>query len=86
MSLIIFSILFLSLPLRLSSRALRAASLASFPFRALAIILVAIFFLGQQVYEGIFLQDNVSNMAHILGGIIGAYLGFLLNKKSMDIG
>ncbi len=52
----------------------------------LTVILVAIFFLGQQVYEGIFLQDNVSNMAHILGGIIGAYLGFLLNKKSISIG
>ena len=48
----------------------------------LTVILVAIFFLGQQVYEGIFLQDNVSNMAHILGGIIGAYLGFLLNRRS----
>lgn len=52
----------------------------------LTVILVAIFFLGQQIYEGIFLQDNVSNMAHILGGVIGAYLGFLLNKKSTSIG
>ena len=52
----------------------------------LTVILVAIFFLGQQIYEGIFLQDNVSHMAHILGGIIGAYLGFLLNKKSTSIG
>ncbi len=48
----------------------------------LTVILVAIFFLGQQIYEGIFLKDNVSNMAHILGGIIGAYLGFLLNRRS----
>ena len=45
-------------------------------------ILVAIIFIGQQIYEGIFLQDNVSNLSHILGGIIGATVGYNLNKKS----
>ncbi|MCR4788727.1 MAG: rhomboid family intramembrane serine protease [Lachnospiraceae bacterium] len=44
-------------------------------------ILVAVIFIGQQVYEGLFLQDNVSNLSHILGGIIGAVIGYNLNKK-----
>ena len=26
--------------------------------------------------------DNISNMAHIVGGIVGAVLGYNLNKKS----
>ncbi|MCD7805851.1 MAG: rhomboid family intramembrane serine protease [Lachnospiraceae bacterium] len=45
-------------------------------------ILVAVIFLGQQVYEGITVQDNISNMAHIVGGIVGSVCGYVLNKKS----
>lgn len=45
-------------------------------------ILVAVFFIGQQVYEGITVQDNISNMAHIVGGIIGGILGYGLNVKT----
>lgn len=45
-------------------------------------ILVAVFFLGQQIYDGITVQDNISNMAHIVGGIIGGLLGYGLNKKT----
>ena len=48
----------------------------------LTFILVAIIYLGQQVYDGIVLQDNISNMAHIFGGIVGGIIGFSLNKKS----
>lgn len=44
-------------------------------------ILVAVFFIGQQVYDGITVRDNISNMAHIVGGIIGGLLGYVLNKK-----
>lgn len=47
----------------------------------LTVILVAFIFLGQQVYEGVFLQDNVSNLSHIAGGLVGAFVGYLLNKK-----
>ena len=45
------------------------------------VILVAVIYIGQQIYEGIFVQDNISNMAHILGGIVGAVAGYTLNKK-----
>jgi GlpG protein len=48
----------------------------------LTFVLVAVIFIGQQLYEGIAIQDNVSNMAHIVGGIVGAVIGYRLNKKS----
>ncbi len=48
-------------------------------------ILVAIIFLGQQVVEGVALRDNISNMAHIVGGIVGAASGYFLNKKNTTI-
>ena len=44
-------------------------------------ILVAVIYIGGQIYEGIFLNDNISNMSHIIGGIVGAFCGFLLNNK-----
>ncbi len=47
----------------------------------LTFILVAVFFIGQQVYEGITVQDNISNMAHIVGGIVGSFLGYHLNRR-----
>ena len=49
---------------------------------SITFILVAVIYLGQQIYEGIVLQDDISNMAHILGGVVGGVLGFSLNKKS----
>lgn len=49
----------------------------------LTVILVAAIFLGQQVYDGIVLEDNVSNLSHILGGIVGAVFGFILNVTPM---
>jgi GlpG protein len=48
----------------------------------LTFILVAVIFIGQQLYEGIAFQDNVSNMAHIVGGVVGAVIGYRLNRKS----
>ena len=47
----------------------------------LTFILIAVIYIGQQVYEGITVNDNVSNMAHIVGGLVGGYIGYILNKK-----
>lgn len=47
----------------------------------LTFVLVAAIFIGQQIYDGITIHDNVSNMAHIVGGICGAFLGYNLNGK-----
>ena len=44
-------------------------------------LLVAAIFLGQQVYEGLVLRDDVSNLSHIIGGLVGAVLGYELNKR-----
>lgn len=47
----------------------------------LTFILVAVIFIGQQVYEGIFIRDDISNLSHIIGGVIGVIGGYRLNKK-----
>lgn len=47
----------------------------------LTFILVAVIYLGQQIFEGITIRDNVSNLSHIIGGIVGAICGYLLNMK-----
>lgn len=48
----------------------------------LSFICVALIFLGQQVYDGLFIKDNISNTAHIVGGIVGGLTGFFLNRKA----
>lgn len=47
----------------------------------LTFILVAVIYLGQQVFEGLTIRDNVSNLSHIIGGIVGAICGYFLNIK-----
>lgn len=46
----------------------------------LTAIAVAILFLGKEVYSGITVRDNISNLTHILGGLLGAVSGYSLNK------
>lgn len=46
-------------------------------------LLVAVIYIGEQVYDGIFIQDNVSNLTHIAGGVVGSGLGFVMNKGRM---
>ena len=46
-------------------------------------ILVALLYLGQQVYQAVFVRDNISQMGHIVGGIVGSVLGFVMNKNRM---
>ena len=50
----------------------------------LTFILVALIYIGQQVYDGIFIRDNVSNLTHILGGIVGSGLGYVMNENKMN--
>ncbi|MBO7709982.1 MAG: rhomboid family intramembrane serine protease [Lachnospiraceae bacterium] len=47
----------------------------------LSFILIAIIFIGQQVYEGAFVRDDISQLSHIAGGIIGAVIGYKWNRK-----
>lgn len=40
-------------------------------------IIVAIFYFGQQIYEGLFVESNISNFGHIIGGVVGSAFGFV---------
>ena len=46
----------------------------------LTFVLVAVIFLGQQVIQGVFVADNISNLSHIAGGVIGGVAGFGLDS------
>jgi len=50
----------------------------------LTFILVAVLYIGQQVYEGIFVADNISQMGHIVGGLVGTALGFVMSRNRMS--
>ncbi|MBR4711724.1 MAG: rhomboid family intramembrane serine protease [Clostridia bacterium] len=45
----------------------------------LTFILVTLLYLGQQIV-GIFQPNSVSEMAHIVGGLVGGAFGFLMNR------
>lgn len=47
----------------------------------LTFIVVALLYIGKQVYQGLAVDDNISNLTHIIGGIVGAVFGCLLNRK-----
>ncbi len=46
----------------------------------LTFILVAFIFIGQELL-GTFNNDNISHTAHIIGGAVGAFFGFLFAEK-----
>jgi membrane associated rhomboid family serine protease len=43
-------------------------------------ILVAVIYIGEQIYQLIVITSNVSNITHIIGGAVGATFGFVSNK------
>lgn len=47
----------------------------------LTLLLVAALYLGQQVYDMIFVQDQIANFMHIVGGICGTVFGFAVRKR-----
>lgn len=50
----------------------------------LTFILVAVIYIGGKIYSGLFVRDNVANLTHILGGVVGAGLGWVMNKNKMN--
>jgi GlpG protein len=47
----------------------------------LTFLLVAAIFIGQQVVEGVFTRDNISQLSHIAGGLVGACMGFAFGRR-----
>lgn len=47
----------------------------------LTFIIVLVMYIGQEVVNGLFSRDNISQMAHLLGGACGSFFGFLLKGK-----
>lgn len=47
----------------------------------LTLILVVIIYLGGEIINGLTLQDQVSQLTHVLGGVCGAVLGFRLTRS-----
>ncbi|NCE64886.1 rhomboid family intramembrane serine protease [Pseudoflavonifractor sp. 524-17] len=49
------------------------------------LILVAVLYLGQEVYSILFIKDNVANFMHLVGGICGTGFGFaMLGRHSFS--
>lgn len=47
----------------------------------LTLIIAAIIYIGEQIFQGIAMQDNISQFTHIVGGILGAGIGMALRPK-----
>ena len=45
------------------------------------LILVAVLYLGRELYSILFIKDDVANLMHIIGGICGTAYGFLISRK-----
>ena len=49
----------------------------------LTLILVTLLYIGTEIINGLFSADNVSQLAHIIGGTCGGVFGFLIANKKM---
>jgi len=47
----------------------------------LTFILIALIYIGREIFLGLTVTDNVSRFAHVLGGIIGAIIGYFVQNK-----
>ena len=46
----------------------------------LTLILVLVLFMGGEIVDGVTVADNISQVAHVVGGICGAILGSAMRK------
>jgi GlpG protein len=51
----------------------------------LTLILVAVLYIGKEIVNGISAQDNISQLAHIGGGLTGGLLGYYIASKKARI-
>ena len=45
------------------------------------LILVALLYLGQEVYSIFFVEDNVANFMHLVGGACGTVFGYVMVRR-----
>lgn len=50
----------------------------------ITLVLVAVLYIGGQIYSGVSSHDNVSHLTHIIGGCVGAGLGYVIHKNKMN--
>ena len=46
----------------------------------ITLILVLLLYIGGEIVNGFVLQDNISQLTHIVGGVCGALLGISMRK------
>ena len=44
-------------------------------------VLVVVLYLGREIFYSFTIEDNISRLTHIVGGICGGAMGFYINKK-----
>ena len=47
----------------------------------LTLILVCVLYIGEEIVNALFVNDNISQLTHILGGVCGCVFGFKFGKK-----
>ena len=47
----------------------------------LTVLLVALLYIGNEIVQGVFANDNISQVAHIVGGLCGAAFGFAIHRE-----
>ena len=48
----------------------------------ITLILVAVLWIGGEIYDGLMVRDSISQLTHILGGLVGAVVGMMFKKNS----
>ena len=47
----------------------------------LTLIVCIVVFIGREIISGVSLDDNISHLSHILGGLAGAVFGYYIHKR-----
>ena len=47
------------------------------------VLLVAVLYIGNEIMLGLFMEDNISRISHIIGGLCGAVFGVVVHAKKL---
>ncbi|GAB6087055.1 rhomboid family intramembrane serine protease [Alkaliphilus crotonatoxidans] len=48
----------------------------------LTLVIVILFFIGREIYSAILINDNISRLTHIVGGVLGMAFGYGLSNRT----